>query len=120
MLPTAVAKYFCRELSRRSTDFKHINSLCARIVRQELFNRNVNNRRFFVTSKYFYGSSEPKDKKNEDQSPDKVISQSATGDIVVKTETNADKVVTKVTIEKIQPVPESAITPPGTYAKLNI
>lgn len=52
-----------------------------------------------------------KESKEKDKAAQSVIKQNAIGDIVVKTETDVNKVVTKVTIEK-KPVEGQAQQPP--------
>lgn len=113
MLPSVAAKCFYRNLSRHSIEIKYLHSLCfaaPKLFRQDIFHEGKTLWRCVHTSAYLL--DKPKVSNNplemEKASPDsktanKVIKQSITGDILVKTETDANKVVTKVTIEKTKP-----------------
>lgn len=105
MLPSVVAKCLYRKLNRCSSDYKLFHSVCigsSRVIRPEIFIGETSPLRYLSGSAYLFDKSETKDATSpkSNQSHQKVISQSATGDIVVKTETDANKVVTKVTIER--------------------
>lgn len=133
MLPSVVAKCLYRKLNRCSSDYKLIHSVCygsIRVLRPEIFTGGASQLRYISGSAYLYDKSKAKDSKSpqSDKSHQKVISQSATGDIIVKTETDANKVVTKVTIEKNptqnqEPLPQQVVAaPPGIMLtnKLNL
>lgn len=106
MLPSVVAKCLYRKLNRCSSDYKFFHSVCygsTRVQRSQIFAGDTTSPwRFISGSAYYYENSKPKDAASHqsDKSHQKVISQSATGDIIVKTETDANKMVTKLTIEK--------------------
>lgn len=126
-LYSTAARGAYRKLSRGSVGFKFLSSKQSNVPRglREDFVLLLCNKKF---AKYIHtsasnnekilpreglndapGSKESKEKEKIAQS---VIKQNAVGDIVVKTETDVNKVVTKVTIEKKpvdgQPQPSSA------------
>lgn len=108
MLPSVVTKCLYRKLHRCSSDYKWLHSVChgsSRVFRPEILTGESSSLRYISGSAYLFDKSNAKDAISSPQSDkphEKVISQSATGDIIVKTETDANKVVTKVTIEKNQ------------------
>lgn len=111
MLPSVAAKCFYRNLSRHSIEIKYLHSLCfaaPKIFRQHIYHERKALWRCVHTSSYLLDKPENNAMHKEKGSPDsktanKVIKQSVTGDIIVKTETDDNKVVTKVTIEKSKP-----------------
>ncbi|XP_004927839.1 zinc transporter 9 [Bombyx mandarina] len=108
MLPSIAIKCLYRRLGRHSTKhLQKISFLSPRFVKVENFVRfrNVRQTRFISTSAHLYDnkSNSSKDISVKDVKTQKIIKQSPTGDIIVKTETGLDKVITKVTIEKSQP-----------------
>lgn len=125
MLPSVAAKCFYRKLGRYSSEIKYFDILCfggSTGISQSLGVRVVKNKvlsKFIYTSAYFGDKSksfEAKELSNSEKDAHKIIKQSPTGDIIVKTETDSQKVVTKVTIEKSQPpVVNQAVSQPGQY-----
>lgn len=126
MLPSIAVKYLYRKLGRRAVEFKHLHTIyfgSKRILQQEIANVDKKFWKYINTSVHVYDKSNAKDAKKYTESPSlkenqKIIKQSATGDIVVKTETNEDNVVTKVTIEKstaTKPPPKQPVPAPGDY-----
>ncbi|XP_026747209.1 zinc transporter 9 [Trichoplusia ni] len=109
MLPSVAAKCFYRNLSRHSIEIKYLHTLCfgtPKILRHDFFIEGRELGRCVSTTAYLFET--PKSKSApilekaapEANTEEKVIKQSVTGDIIVKTESDANKVVTKVTIEK--------------------
>lgn len=126
MLPSIVAKTLYRKLRGRSSDYKFRNfsNICygaTRVLRQELYNADSRGSwRCIHSSTYFYDKPKASDIQSlpTDNKSEQIIKQSATGDIIVKTETDANKIVTKVVIEKSQGASPSTTStaPPGTCA----
>lgn len=107
-----------RKFSRQYTQWKYYNSVCIRTYqsfqRHNIFSLEENGRfcRRIYTSARFYDKSEPKDAKNivdklnsgvARKDNQNSLNEKSVGDILIKTETDANKVVTKVTIEKAKP-----------------
>lgn len=122
MLPSAVAKCFFKKFGRRSYEFKYFQTLCCAGVSHNIqidslsIFSSKDIWRTITTSSEFNDKNKAKDAKQPDinKSSDTLIKQSPTGDIIVKTETNSDK-VTKVTIEKSKPSTQKTGAPqPGT------
>lgn len=114
MLPSIVSKTL--KLSSRSSDytFRSFFYGASRVLQQEFYNADTKGFwRCIHTSTYFYDKPADINIPQISKQSEKVITQSATGDIIVKTETDANKVVTKVTIEKNKPVSPSPKT--GVY-----
>lgn len=120
MLPSVAAKCFYRNLSRHSYDIKYLHSLCfaaPRIFRQGIFHEGKELWRCVHSSAYLLDKPKSKNAlQTEKASPasenaNKIIKQSVTGDIIVKTETDDSQVVTKVTIEKTKPPDKPADAP---------
>ncbi|PZC75863.1 hypothetical protein B5X24_HaOG205565 [Helicoverpa armigera] len=112
MLPSVAAKCFYRNLSRHSIEIKYLYSLCSgapRVWRQGIFHDGKDRWRCVHTSSYLLDKPKSKNALQSEKPPaatekaNQVIKQSVTGDIIVKTETDANKIVTKVTIEKSKP-----------------
>lgn len=113
MLPSVAVKYFYRNLTRHSTEIKYLHSLCfaaPRIFRQDIFHESKKLWRCVHTSTYLLdkpvsiNALQPEKASPDGDSANKIIKQSVTGDIIVKTETDDNNVVTKVTIEKSKPL----------------
>lgn len=126
MLPSGVAKCFLKKISRKSYEFKYFQTLCYRpssIRRIEFF---LSNSKGTTRPLSINSSNYDKSKLNGTKIPqvnksaETIIKQSPTGDIIVKTETNSDKVVTKVTIERNNPVSEKSKTPQPVKKRLLI
>lgn len=108
MLPSFAFKHLYRKLGRRSVEIKQLHTLYfgnTRLLQQEFSVIDKHFWRYINTSIHLSDKSNAKDAKTYDERPSpkedvKVIKQSATGDIVVKTESDVNNVVTKVTIEK--------------------
>lgn len=122
MLPSVAAKCFYRNLSRHSIEIKYFHTLCfgtPKILRHDFFIEGRKKGRCVSTTAYMF--EKPKSKSApvpekatpEANNVEKVIKQSVTGDIIVKTESDANKVVTKVTIEKNKLPVKEVPTPPG-------
>ncbi|XP_072941776.1 proton-coupled zinc antiporter SLC30A9, mitochondrial [Epargyreus clarus] len=122
MLPTAATTIY-RKLGRQYIQSKNFNSICigaCRIFRYggnvTLSKTNTTTFRHIHTSAYFYDKSDTQDAKEfaaklasgSDQDTRRLLDTKSTSDIIVKTETDKDKVVTKVTIEKSQPADAGA------------
>ncbi|XP_050342219.1 zinc transporter 9 [Nymphalis io] len=127
----SVASNFYRKFGRQYSQLKYYNSLCIgsyRIVHRESFfatNMNQKLNRSISTSAIFNDKIEGKDSKDvmDKLNPSDVakdtknsLKNKSLGDIIVKTETDADNVITKVTIEKAKPkeIQENVnkVTPP--------
>lgn len=116
MLPSIAIKCLFRKLGRRPDDIKCLHTLYLgnrRVLQQKFSFADKTFLRYVNTSIHVYDKSNAKDAKDYKENTSvkdehKIIKQSATGDIIVKTETDVDKVVTKVTIEKSQ---EATSTP---------
>lgn len=121
MLPSVAAKCFYRKLSRHSIEIKYLHSLCfgaPKIFRRDIIHESKELWRYVHSSAYLLDKTKSKNVVEsekvaaENENVNKVIKQSPTGDIIVKTETDANKVVTKVTIEKLKPPDKPADVPP--------
>lgn len=123
MLPSVAAKCLYRNIGRHSIEIKYLHSLCfvtPKILRQDILFESKELWRFVNTSAYLFDN--PKSKNApipekvlaENENVQKIIKQSVTGDIIVKTETDTNKVVTKVTIEKTK-TPEKPVAQPGYF-----
>lgn len=121
MLPSVAAKCFYRKLSRHSIEIKYLHSLCfgaPKIFRRDIIHESKELWRYVHSSAYLLDKTKSKNVvasekvAAENENVNKVIKQSPTGDIIVKTETDANKVVTKVTIEKLKPPDKPADVPP--------
>lgn len=116
MLPSIAIKCLFRKFGRRPDDIKCLHTLYLgnrRVLQQKFSFADKTFLRYVNTSIHVYDKSNAKDAKDYKENTSvkdehKIIKQSATGDIIVKTETDVDKVVTKVTIEKSQ---EATSTP---------
>ncbi|KAJ0179371.1 hypothetical protein K1T71_005083 [Dendrolimus kikuchii] len=128
MLPSVAAKCFLKKLGRRSYEFKFFQRLCSVTVARHIsfdsmgLNSNKEVWRTVATSSRCYDKSKAKDAKQPviNKNDDSIIKQSPTGDIIVKTETNSDKVVTKVTIEKNKPPAQKTAAPQPVKKRLLI
>ncbi|XP_013185876.1 proton-coupled zinc antiporter SLC30A9, mitochondrial [Amyelois transitella] len=125
MIPTLVVKCLYRKLGRRTVELKQFHSMInvlPNTYRHDAFRvADTKLWRHINTTAYIREKSKPvKDVKIQDKvvtkgdSTEKVIKQSATGDIIVKTETDVNKIVTKVTIEKTD---TKAVPPPSPPPK---
>ncbi|XP_026765372.1 zinc transporter 9 [Galleria mellonella] len=126
MLPSLFVKNIYRKLSRRSIQLRHLHAISYRfpkVLKYETYcGINKKSWRFINTTSIVHDKSTPKDENdlkkqslaNAESTSKSIITQSTTGDIVVKTETDEDKVVTKVTIEKAptSSVPKQNTAPP--------
>ncbi|CAH0397484.1 unnamed protein product [Chilo suppressalis] len=107
MLPSLAVKWFYRKLSRSPAEFKYLHTLnSSNLKALQDFCVDKKIWRYVNTSIHVYDKSNPKDvkvyaDKSAVKTDHKIIKQGATGDIIIKTETD-DNVVTKVTIEKLQ------------------
>lgn len=111
----SVASKFCARFGRQYTPLKSYHTLCFasyRIIHREsifAINRNKKINKNIYSSAIFYDKSEvdsrsAPDKLNEIvKDKHNTLKEKTLGDIIVKTETDADNVVTKVTIEKAKP-----------------
>lgn len=127
LINSACAKNIYRKLSKRTVELKNVHPHFS--VRKSLQNCDnlhlvrSKSQRYLHTSILHYEKSKSvsniqsstDDKREEQKKPAEVIKQNPVGDIVVKTELDVDKVVTKVTIEKKTPTsPEpEPVKPPG-------
>lgn len=131
MLPS-LASNFYRKFGRQYTQWKYYNSICIgayRILQRESILSLQNNKKIYrriYTSAYFNDKSEIKDAKDitdkltaGGKDSHRTLKEKSLGDIIVKTETDADKVVTKVTIEKAksqeteEAAKQAAVAPPS-------
>ncbi|XP_037297204.1 zinc transporter 9 [Manduca sexta] len=133
MLPSIAAKCLYRKIGRRSGELKYFHSICfetpvmLRIEGLWTFN-NKGFSRCINTSAYYSDKSNPNSTNeiiNGNKDAQKIIKQSPTGDIIVKTETDSkmNKVVTKVTIEKkdkTKPPPDKQGAPQPVKKRLLI
>lgn len=123
MLPSIVTKCLYRKLNRSSSNYNFFHSVGtgSKRVQSELIKVNkTTHRRWISASSFYYEKNKSPDKaaapKSAASPSQRIISQSATGDIVVKTETDANKEVTKITIERppqAKPHPSISTPPPG-------
>ncbi|CAD0198796.1 unnamed protein product [Chrysodeixis includens] len=124
MLPSVAAKCFYRKLSRHSIEIKYLHTLCfgtPKILRHDFFIEGRELGRCVSTTAYLFDNPKsksalaPEKPTSDGSNVQKVIKQSVTGDIIVKTESDANKVVTKVTIEKNKLPPKETPSPPGIF-----
>ncbi|CAG9792013.1 unnamed protein product [Diatraea saccharalis] len=108
MLPSVAIKCFYQKLGTRPAEFKHLHTVYSSHVKVlKDFYVDKKTIRYINTSINVFNKSNDHADKSALKTDHKVIKQGATGDIIIKTETDENKVVTKLTIEKSQP-----ITPP--------
>lgn len=130
MLPTLVIKCFYRKLGTKTVELKQLHSMCnvlSKPFRHDAFRtadtklwRHINTTSYIREKNKTANATDVSDKvANKGDVTNKVIKQSATGDIVVKTETDVDKVVTKVTIEKAAKEAAPSTPPPKPPGKAN-
>ncbi|CAK1578412.1 unnamed protein product [Parnassius mnemosyne] len=117
MLPSAASNFF-RKMGRRSVHIKKLSYLCFGYTgniqqNSSLFHLGKNVfKRNFNTSTYFFDKNETANGKNNEKhtetNKDKLCKPKSMSGIEIKTETNENNVVTKVTIEKPQTVTSSS------------
>ncbi|XP_049864908.1 zinc transporter 9 [Pectinophora gossypiella] len=105
LLYSAAAKCIYKKLSGKTTQFRYLCFETHINLGKHVGCTNKQLQRYFNISTSLQEKGKPKNVEkplpnNKQDEQNKMVSQSALGDVVVKTETNADQLVTKVSIEK--------------------
>lgn len=135
--PLAI-KIICRKVARKSSRLKNLHTICLDVpgtvskkLESSFYLHHKNGysfKRCISTSVYLHESVKKKDKaekvlSQEDDEGKHLVQQTNLGDITVKTETNENKEVTKVTIEKLKKennTEQKPAPPPGKHCDISV
>lgn len=122
MVYSVAAKCIYRRLSPRYVDLKHINTIyfggTLSLSHNDVYclsSKKLCRHLSVKANDEKENAQSVERKKVSEKNTEKVVKQNALGDIVVKTETNVDNVVTKVTIEKTQSQKSKPDSSPGNF-----